>query len=242
MKKVAVAFLCVCVFMLLESPAACSDSAEEKYILENRVIYRVKADGQRRKIDSFNVRASADGTILWFSVYDDMQEATCGSESGVYFFDDKEQPLFYLPWVGAGVVADIYFSPDNKQMVLDGGTWVIREFILYDFNKTEVKAEFRGLDSLIWLDSHRFAFTLPEPNEPRRPTPYDPDDWRSVVVYDTATKTIIPVIKAIETRDYTLVDADLSKGTLQIIERSVKNIEDWAESEYQEKEITLKAP
>ena len=43
---------------------AASSAAEEKYILENREVHRVTADGTRRRIDDVRVETGAEGTVL----------------------------------------------------------------------------------------------------------------------------------------------------------------------------------
>jgi hypothetical protein len=220
-----------------------SSAAEEKYILEKKVVYRVNAEGKRQKIDDISIMTGAKGAILWFAVDKYINEAMEGSQSGIYFFEDKEKPLFFLPYEGAGTVADILFSPDGKQIVLDDGTWIVRQFILYDFKKTEKKASLRGMSRLMWLDSSRLAFTFDEPDAEQRTSTTDFDAWTSVVVYDTIAEKIIPVIKATETKNYRLDGADLDKGELRLTETSVNNKKDWADPEKHEvKEITVKMP
>jgi len=191
-KKWSVVF---CVMAILFCSAVSSFAAEEKYILEKETVYRVNAEGKRQKIEDVNVvpfefeKGVKSGA--WFAVDSEMNDAMEGSENGIYFFDDKDEPLFFLPFGDASYVSGIIFSPDGRQILLDTGTWVVRHYILYDFKKTKEKASFSGMDNPIWIDPSRFAFTMVEPDAEPRPSATDFDGWTSVVVYDTAAKKIV---------------------------------------------------
>ena len=118
-----------CAVLVLSCFAAESFAAagKETYVLENEAVYRVKADGKREKIEDVYITAvgingGADGGIFWFVVDPYANEAMEGSESGIYFFDDKDKLIFFMPYEDAGMVGGISFSNDCKQMVLDTGT------------------------------------------------------------------------------------------------------------------------
>jgi hypothetical protein len=223
-------------------------AAEEKYVLEKETVYRVKSDGKRQKIEdagimAFGIEGGAKGGIFWFAVDPEANESMKGSKGGIYFFDDKDKFLWFLPYDDAATVSNILFSPDGKQMVLDAGTWVIRDYILHNFKETEEKASFTGTSEPIWIDAHRFAFTMVESDAEPRPSATDFDGWTSVVVYDTAAKEIVQVTKATETKNYALTEVDWDKEELRITETSVKNKADWADMEKQEdRELTVPFP
>ena len=220
------------------------EAADEEFFLENKVVYRKRANEKPEKIEEANVNITAldNKTILWFVANPEVMEC---SRMGIYFFDDEEIPLFFLPHDFAFWVNDVViFSPDGKQMVVGYGTTVVWSYDLYDFKKIEKKASFDGMTRPRWLDSHRFALTMVEPDaEPPRDNGSEFNGWTSVVVYDTETGKITPVMKATETQDYMLVGADLGKGELRISETSVRTKDDWPDyKKYQKKEITVKAP
>ena len=235
------------VFVLFCFPVE-SYAAGEKYVLEKGTVHRVKSDGKRQKIEdvdirSFEINGGAGGGIFWFCVDPNENEAMKGSEIGIYFFDENEKPLFFMPYEDAWIVGDIIFSDDGKQMVLDVGTWVVRGLTLYDFKATEEKASFTGMSGLIWLDPYRFAFTMVEQDAEPRISATDFDGWTSVMVYDTAIKELVPVIKATETANYMLTGVDREKDELQMTETSVKTKMDWADYEkYEDKEIVAQIP
>ena len=244
----AFVFCAVAVLFCFVAESRAAQKKQEKYVLEKETIYRVKADGKRQKIEdvdvmAFGINGGADGGIFWFIVDPEANEAMKGSKSGIYFFDDKDKPLFFLPYEDASMVSNIIFSPDGKQMVLDEGSWVVRDYSLFDFKKTEGKATFTGMTEPIWLDPHRFAFTMVESDAEPRPSATDFDGWTSVVVYDTAVEEIVPVMKATKTKNYMLTGADWDNDELQITETSVKKWEDWGDPEkHQDKEITEPFP
>jgi hypothetical protein len=225
-----------------------SFAAEEKYVLEKGTVHRVRADGKRQRIEDVHVMASeidggAKGSISWFAVDPDENDAMQGSKSGIYFFDEKNKPLFFMPFEYATMIGGIFFSDDGKQMLLDVGTWVVRNYILYDFKGTKGKTSFMGMTDPIWLDPHRFAFTMVEPDAEPRPSETDFDGWTSVVVYDTAIEEVVPVIQATETKNYLLTGVNWEKDELEITETSVKNEADWVDHEkHQNKKITAPFP
>ena len=244
-KKWAVA---ICAMFVLFSVTRESFADTEKYILEKEAVYRVKDDGTRLKIEDVNImavgiNAGADGGIFWFGVDPNTNEAMEGSASGIYFFDDKEKPLFYMPYEDAGMVGGIFFNNDCTQMVLDMGTWVVRDLILYDFKGTEAKSSFTGMGDPVWIDNHRFAFSMVDSEAEPRPAATDYTGWTSVVVYDSAVKETVQVMKATEVKDYTLNGVDWDKNELRITETSVASKADWADPEkQQDKEITVPFP
>ena len=223
--------------------ASVSSAGEEEYIIEKKAVYRVPPEGKRQKIKDVEIKKAAKGAILWFAVDPDINEAMAGSESRIYFFDAQEKPLYFLSFEYAGILRDIFFSPDGKQMALDAGTGVVGDLTLYDFEGSERKASFRGLSAPVWLDSQRFVFTMDEPDAEARLSATDYAGWASVVVYDTATGKIVPVMKATETKNYMLDSVDLAKGKLQVTETSVKSKEDWADGDkYRGKKISVAIP
>ena len=221
---------------------------EEKYVLEKETVYRVKSDGKRQKIEDASIMAfgsegGAKGGIFWFAVDPEANESMEGSKGGIYFFDDKDKFLWFLPYDDAAQVSNILFSPDGKQMVLNAGTWIIRDYVLHNFKETKEKASFTGTSEPTWLDANRFAFTMVESDVEPRPSESDFDGWTSVVVYDTVAKEIVPVMKATETKNYELTEVDWDKDELHITETSVKNKADWADTEKREnKELTVPFP
>ena len=237
-----------CAVLVLFCFAADSFAAAEKYVLEEGEVFRVKSDGKRQKIEDVGIteaglNGGAGGSIYWFSVDPNENEAMEGSESGIYFFDANGKPLFYMPYEDAGMVGSVLFSNDGKQIVLDVGTWVVREFILFDFKNTKVKTSFTGMGELVWLDDYRFAFAMVEPDAEPRQSATDFDGWTSIMVYDTAIKELTPIIKATETANYTIIGVVREKEELIVTETSVKTKQEWADYEkYQEKEISVPFP
>jgi hypothetical protein len=228
--------------------AASSYAVEDKYVLEKETVYRVSVDGKRQKIEDIDILVSeieGDTTerIFWFSVDSAENDSMKGSKSGIYFFDEKDNLHFFLPNEHPSMVSEILFSPFGEQMVLDSGTGVIREFALYDFKDTKKKASLRGMSSLVWIDQHRFVFTMDEPNVKSRVSATDYDGWSSVVVYNTVTGEITPVMTATKTRNYWLEVVNWCNRELHIAETSVENEQDWSDGEkYRENKITMPFP
>jgi hypothetical protein len=239
--------VCTVLFVLLAAGTALA--AEDTYVLEGESVYRVRGAKktliEEAEIMAHGINGGADGGIFWFAVDPVAYESMANTKGGIYFFDEKGKSLKVLPYEDAAMVSNIYFSDDGKQMVLDEGTWVVRDFSLYDFKSLKKKAEFTGMDSIFWLDNSRFAFTLVEPDAEPRPSATDFDGWTSVVVFDTldGQNTTIPVMKATETKNYLLTGVDSEEQEFQITESSVKNKADWADMEkVTEKELSVPYP
>jgi hypothetical protein len=228
-------------------------AAEETYVIDSKgestKAFRVMADGKRVEIEDPDVGVSdAEAHIYWLPVDggENGREEMAGSKSGIYFFDNKDKPLYFLPFEETRNVSDISFSPDRKHILLVKSGLVLLDLTLFAFGDVTKKALFESLSDLYWIDANRFVFAMVEPGKEPRPLPDDSeeefDGWSSVVICDSEGK-ITQLLEATETKNYMLGDADIEEKTFIIYETTVKTIQDWADMEKQEvKELTVPFP
>ncbi len=237
--------LCLCIFgMILFIPSAVL-AGQETYILDHDMVYRVDADGNRALLEEEQPGqyATEKGLYSWILVDPELSDAMEGSESGIYFFDESETSLGFLPFQGAAYCA-IAFSPDGERFLVSFGTDVSQEIILYNLEGFEKKISFNGSGFAEWIDFARFAFTLDDATKGPRSKALDQQKgWLSVAVYDSLMEELFSVMEATETQDYMLIGANTESDMLEILERSVENARNWNEEEkIQEREISVPIP
>ncbi|MDR1509007.1 MAG: hypothetical protein LBS53_05170 [Synergistaceae bacterium] len=136
------------------------------------------------------------GGVSWLCVGSVGERGTEGSERGVYFFDDTDKPLWFLPLDDAdydvhdGV--NVYFAPNKKHVVIEGLGEAGSAVALYTFGDAKEKALFFAYAGF-WVDANRFVFPLEEAGMGTMP---DRDShggeivvgWHSIAVVDTDGK------------------------------------------------------
>lgn len=237
--------LSFCLFAMILLVASAALAGQETYILEDGMAYRVDADGNKTLLEEElpGQHATEKGIYSWILVDPELSDAMKGSKSGFYFFDEFETPLGFLPFEGAAY-CDISFSPDGERFIVNFGTDVSQEIILYTFEALEKKASFKAIGPGVWIDFARIALTLDDAEKGKRGKALDQQEgWLSVALYDSLMEELFPVAEATETVDYMLIGINFESETLEILERSVEDVQDWNEEEkIQDTEISVPFP
>ena len=244
MKK-ALCSLCVCLFGLVFLMESAAFADEERYFLRDQRNYRVHPDETEDFLEEETPEfwATEKGIYSWIVVDPEFSDAMQGSESGIYFFDEQENPRGFLPLEGAAYCS-VIFSPDGERFILSCGTDVSQDFLLYTLENLEQKSSFRGLASPVWVDFARFAFTQDDAAKGSRGKALDQQEgWLSVVFYDVLMEELLPLAEATETQDYMLIGVETEDETLRILERFVDDPENWDHEEcIQDREMTVPIP
>ncbi len=244
MKK-ALCSLCVCLFGLVFLMGSAAFADEETYFLRDQRVYRVYPDGTEDFLEEETPGfwATENGIYSWIVVDPEFSDAMQGSESGIYFFDEQENPRGFLSLKGAAY-CNVIFSPDGERFILSCGTDASQNFILYTLEDMEQKASFRGIGSPVWVDLARFAFTQDDAAKGSRGEALDQQEgWLSVMFYDVFMEELFPLAEATETRDYMLIGVETEDETLRILERFVEDPENWEHPEtIEDREMVVPIP
>ncbi len=243
-KRIGLA-LGLCLFGMLVLTGSGAFADQEAYVLEDEKIYRVYADGNRELLEEeFPGQCGTEqGLFFWVVVDPELSEAMEGSERGIYFFDEQENPRGFLPFEGASYCG-VLFSPDGERFLLSCGTSVSQEISLYTFEDLQKKNSFQAVGFVEWIDFARFAFTQDDVAKGRRGDALDQQEgWLSVMVYDCFMEELFLVQEATETQDYMLIGIDVEQDALHILERSVENVEGWNdENAIEDRELSVPIP
>ncbi len=243
-KKIGLA-LGWCLFGMLVLTGSGAFAGQEAYMLEDEKVYRVYSDGNRELLEEeFPGQCATErGLFFWVVVDPELSEAMEGSEKGIYFFDEGENPRGFLPFEGAAYCS-VLFSPDGERFLLSCGTSVSQEISLYTFEDLQKKNSFQAIGFVEWIDFARFVFSLDDAAKGRRGDAMDQQEgWLSVMLYDTLMEELFPVMEATETKDYMYISVDAEKDEIWILERSVENVEGWNdENAIEDRELSVPIP
>jgi hypothetical protein len=236
--KIFFLFLCV-IFAVALLPAGtvlATGFDANKYVVDDGLLYTLDAKGGKTQIEGAEVSEEKidGGKIYWLAAGPDAggenEGLYKGWKSGIYFFGGDGKFISCLAKEDAWQ-SYVQFSPDGKRFVLDSGTYVDREFNLYEFDGFTLRKTFYGMSPLAWLDPFRFAFTFIDAEKGPRHQDADISGWLSVVVCDSSADKLQTVAEATITEDFWLESVDSDTGELVITKNYVKNKRDWADYE-----------
>ena len=242
-----VMFVLAAVILLTAAAAA----AEETYVIDSKGesvrVFRVSADGKRLEIEGQYVGVSGEESgVFWLHVDGGKygRNEMTGSQSGIYFFDQHDKPLWFLPYEEE--VNDVSFSPGLKHVLIVKSGLVVSDLTLFSFGDAAKKASFESLTGPYWIDENRFASDMVEPDKGLRPMPPDSledfEGWSSIVICGAEGK-ITRLFEATETKNYMLYSVDMDEKTFLIYEITVKSEQDWADWEkWLQEELTVPFP
>jgi len=230
-KKFSVAIIALMAFFSFCGGAFAAFDAQN-LIVENGLLYTLDAQGEWTEVKGARGVEEKDiqgEKIYWLAVNPEAEEIYKGWQGGIYFFDDEgefislvEKEDAHRTWVE--------FSPDGEQFILDSGTYVDREYLLYDFDSFKLKKTFYGI-ALAWLDPVRFVFTLIDTPKGERYEGADFPGWLSVVVYNSGTDSLTATVEATKTEDFMMERVDGRTGELVITKFSVNDEKDWKDED-----------
>ena len=123
----------------------------------------------------------------------------------------------------------VQFSPDGEQFILDSGTYVDREYLLYEFDSLKLKKTLYGI-ALSWLDPVRFVFTPIDVLKGARYADADFPGWLSVVIYDSEAGSFTTLAEATKTEDFMMEEVN-NTGEIIITKFSVNDEKDWEDED-----------
>lgn len=216
--------------VLLALPAL---AAQESYVLKEGSAFRVNADGKEIKLeeDQPGYWSTDSGMYSWIIVDPELSDAMKGSKSGIYFFNETEEPLGFLPFEGAAYCS-VSLSPDGEMITISFGTDASQELILFTMDGFEKKKSFQIIGEICWLDPYRFVFTMDDADKGSRGEAMDQQEgWLSVMMYDAAMEELFNIVDATETEDYMLVGVNFEGEEIEVLKRSVKEANDWKDGQ-----------
>lgn len=217
-------------------------AAQETYVIKEGAIFRVKADGEAIELEEELGYCSTDNAMYsWLLVDPELSESMKGSESGIYFFNELDESLGFLPFEGAAY-CNVSLSPGADMITINFGTDVSQELLLYTMDGFEKKMTFQAVGDLSWLDPCRFVFTMDDAKKGSRGDALDQQKgWLSVMMYDAAMEELFAISEATETEDYLLIGVNPEGEEVEVLKRWVKDVKDWGNDE-KIKDATMSVP
>ena len=218
-------------------------AAQESYVLKEGAAFRVNADGKEIELeeDQPEYCLTDSGMYSWIIVDPELSDVMKGSKSGIYFFNEFEEPLGFLPFEGAAY-CNVSLSPDGEIIAIIFGTSVSHDLILYTMDGLKKKKSFLVIGDICWLDPYRFVFTLDDVGKGARGDAMDQQEgWLSVMMYDAMMEELFSVMDATKTEDYMLVGVNFEREQIEVLRRSVKEVNDWGD-EHMIEDATLSVP
>ena len=204
----------------------------QSHIVENGLLYALDAEGEWTEVKGagrVNEEDIQGEKIYWLAVDPEAEEIYKGWQGGIYFFDDEGEFISLVEKENAHQTW-VEFSPDGEQFILSSGTYVDREYLLYDFDGFKFKKTFYGI-GLEWLDPVRFVFTLIDVQKGARYGGADFPGWLSVVVCDSGVDSLTTVVEATKTEDFMMKEVDGNTGEIIITKFSVNDEKDWKDED-----------
>ncbi|MBO4334401.1 MAG: hypothetical protein J5846_01010 [Desulfovibrio sp.] len=220
-------------------------AAEGDYVIKDGNVYRMDGGKEKRMEEDVHSILTEKGAYSWILVDPKLSEEMKGSEAGIYLFKGQENtPAGFIPMADAGI-CQLEFSPSAEKLTIGCGSEAKQNlgmYVIEEGKNITKKASFKSAGHVWWVDPHRFVFNIIDESKGARSKDED-DVWNSVVLYDSVEEELIIIKKATETEDYFCNGYNEEKGTLDAIERSVKNTKDWGdEKKIKITDITLSIP
>lgn len=155
--------------------------------------------------------------------------------SAIILKKEGTQVGLFLPLPEAESCLGVWFSPDEKKLLLSIDTEPLSTLAVYDLLTQQVQYRVPNTGWGAWLDDNRFAYTAYDPEKKRgREGVPGGGSWSSVMVCEILGDTEIVqhmVRPATETEDYALNDLDTTNFQLIIMKEFVRFTEDWSDPE-----------
>lgn len=180
--------------------------------------------------EEFEVMKSTGGTLRFVTVSED-QLRKRHLKMGLYLFTAEGQPAGFIAGEAASFCHAVFLSPDQKILLMDSGTWLVRNLTAYSF--PELKAlrkddlsyfSSEGIVDVAWNGNDAFLFNTLEESGGRT-CDYDPCGPISVHQYSFATGKETTLKAGTALCDHTL--QGVKDGSASIGSRCMKNVKDW---------------
>ena len=208
----------------LDLPAELETAVD--YRIDNTSIFRL-LNGQKTEIKLIRISRTKHLGLQYFILNEDNPFMMDWEKAGTYVFGAAGKLVTILP-IGAGETSyGVCFSPNEKYVAEESGTWTIWDLEIYTYPKMN-KIGAISCYNYYWLEDDYILFTaVSDSSKPQ--CPIDLSGYLYVAVYDLANDKIIPVKMHDELSEYQLVEA---KDDVFLLEQTyVEKLDDWANHE-----------
>ena len=216
--------------------------AEVDYTIINHTVFRL-INSKKLEIKTVEILPTGKSGKQYFILNASNPFMLPWEKPGAYFFDPTGKFLFSLP-IGYSETSDgIDFSPNEKYVAQDEGTWVIRDLKIFTFPDLKKMGEIAHLGYSWTKDDFIIFTTVSEPTEhPEKPNcPIDLAAYQYVAMYDIKNDKVTPIKMYDNLTEYSLKKATNDYLILQ--KTYVTKIEDWANTQlWNHEEVKISNP
>ncbi|MDR2352014.1 MAG: hypothetical protein LBF22_02425 [Deltaproteobacteria bacterium] len=186
--------------------------------------------------------ANQDGTMFWYAVSPEDDDAAKGMKPGVLIYDIYLKKYTFLPLEPVKVFVDnVYFS-SNKKMAVVASRMSRYESLLsvFDFETQALRHTISGYSEIYLVNNNRFVFTLLNSKLER---PSEAGLWgKSVAIYDPKAEKGYDIIKEATTLEsFEVMSVEGDKITINVT--YVPSEKDWDDFDKQkETQLVVKVP
>ncbi len=225
-------FLIYVAALFFLATSVCFAGTGAKYQIKNDKLYKVPAEGNVVAVDGVEVKKAFIGKdlIYWAGVTAQEDGQISKEHTGLYFFDKNGISKGFLPFEEAQFCADIQFSPGGGYVVLDCGTWIVRELSIYSFKYANGFSDFQkktvisAIGKYTWIDGGSLAYTAVDNHKPR-PRDSDFTGRCSAAVYYCAGNKHLLMERATDLADYSF--ESMQERNMLIKKDWVDKVSDW---------------
>lgn len=206
------------------------------YQIANNIAYRL-LNGQKQEIKSVEIKKTGKSGRQYFILDTSNPFRLSWEKNGTYFFDPNGKYLFHLPIGQTETSMGLFFSPNEKYVAEDEGTWVIRDLMIYTFPDLKNIGSLRYDEDIVWKQSDYIYFTTI--GEKAKPILIDSPHFRYVAVFNLKSGKIAPVKMFDELSEYHI--QDIEENFLVVKKVYVDNFNEWEDASLWKEEI-IKIP
>ena len=234
--------------ILLLLPATNLWATDVKVFMKGEQVM-IEKDGQSKAAPEGTLEAVPveNSTMRYASLgVDDAQKL--GLEAGFFLFNQDGSPAGFAPSEAAEYSAFLSLSPGGKVLLLDAGTYVMREAFFFSFPALK-PLEYINIyyysstdnPAVAWNGDQQVVFTSLDDGSERRCN-YEPCGPTSVKIFDLAAGFTKTLLEGTPLCDYSLVS--LKNGEITADKLCLPKKEDWQEYPVQEvpEKVTVKIP
>lgn len=211
------------------------------YCIQNQKAYRVM-NGHRAEIPAVAIKNAGKSGRQYFMLSDSNLAKLAWEKQGSYFFDSAGKFLVFLPFTDIVESSEgLFFSPNEKYIAQDEGTWVIRDLKIFEFPDLKKIAAICYTGDFAW-GNHDCLFFSTASNKKKPNCGVDDDSYHYVAMINLQDAKETPVMMFDELTEYYF--EGISGNSLVLRKFSVSKIEDWGNFDipWQEEEIRIPDP
>lgn len=187
--------------------------------------------GRARPLPSgvFQVEKAAHAPF-WYVLVGKEEAARYGLQAGVHLFHDDGTAAGVAAMADPGVCGDVYLSPNKQHVLVDNGTWLVRDLLVYSYPRMEAapKAIITYVSSEasapLWLDDEKLLYTTIRETSARS-CDYDLCGPLSASVFSLRSGREAVVKRGDDLCDYWALRAERGRAVVGV--RCLRRVEDW---------------